>query len=156
MGNGIQISQYYDNDSVMIEQNLKGFAKLSIHIYSEDIESITEQAVKVFLDTKQKLLQKGIKLLRLADSKRITKLPLAIFRLSNPMVSVIRLKVLYKVAFRKISITKLDFLAVIRPLNMAFLLKNVIIYMSILAMIFIALYLTFSLLILYFILILLL
>jgi hypothetical protein len=53
----------YQQHSVKIEQDPKGFAKLSIHIYSEDIESITQQAVKVFLDTRQKLVQNGIKLL---------------------------------------------------------------------------------------------
>jgi hypothetical protein len=33
----------YQQHRVKIEQDPKGFAKLSIHIYSEDIELVTEQ-----------------------------------------------------------------------------------------------------------------
>ena len=42
--------------SVKIEQDTKGNAKISVHSYHTDINTVSDDAVKAFLDTKRKLL----------------------------------------------------------------------------------------------------
>ena len=45
--------------SVKIEQDTKGNAKISVHTYHSDINTVSDDAVKVFLDTKKKLHDNG-------------------------------------------------------------------------------------------------
>jgi FtsZ-interacting cell division protein ZipA len=49
--------------SIKIEQDPKGSVKISIHVYSQDLESASDQVVKAFLDTREKFKQKGVKVL---------------------------------------------------------------------------------------------
>lgn len=49
--------------SVKIEQDTKGNAKISVHTYHADINTVSDDAVKVFLDTKKKLLDANVKVL---------------------------------------------------------------------------------------------
>jgi hypothetical protein len=49
--------------SVKIEQDTKGNAKISVHSYHTDINTVSDDAVKAFLDTKRKLLDANVKVL---------------------------------------------------------------------------------------------
>jgi hypothetical protein len=49
--------------SIKIEQDSKGSVKILIHVYSQDLESASDQVVKAFLDTREKFKQKGVKVL---------------------------------------------------------------------------------------------
>ena len=53
--------------SVKIEQDTKGNAKISVHTYHSDINTVSDDAVKVFLDTKKKLQDNGVKVLEAND-----------------------------------------------------------------------------------------
>ena len=55
--------------SVKIEQDTKGNAKISVHTYHSDINTVSDDAVKVFLDTKKKLQDNGVKVLEANDQR---------------------------------------------------------------------------------------
>jgi hypothetical protein len=55
--------------SVKIEQDTKGNAKISVHTYHLDINTVSDDAVKVFLDTKKKLQGNGVKVLEANDQR---------------------------------------------------------------------------------------
>jgi hypothetical protein len=49
--------------SIKVEQDPKGSVKISIHVYSQDLEAASDQVVKAFLDTREKFKEKGVKVL---------------------------------------------------------------------------------------------
>ena len=55
--------------SVKIEQDTKGNAKISVHTYHSDINTVSDDALKVFLDTKKKLQDNGVKVLEANDQR---------------------------------------------------------------------------------------
>jgi hypothetical protein len=55
--------------SVKIEQDTKGNAKISVHTYHSDINTVSDDAVKVFLDTQKKLQDNGVKVLEANDQR---------------------------------------------------------------------------------------
>ena len=55
--------------SVKIEQDTKGNAKISVHTYHSNINTVSDDAVKVFLDTKKKLQDNGVKVLEPNDQR---------------------------------------------------------------------------------------
>jgi hypothetical protein len=55
--------------SIKIEQDTKGNAKISVHTYHSDINTVSDDAVKVFLDTKKKLQDNGVKVLEANDQR---------------------------------------------------------------------------------------